>query len=93
MEFEWIKDFMKAGHVWQALSCKIRRREEGGVGGGTGMIAMIKGGDGTSARVIDKSLGGYGSAGWYRQIMVAGPHWLLPESSSRKEREDTYLYF
>jgi L-aminopeptidase/D-esterase-like protein len=34
--------------------------EEGGVGGGTGMICLgFKGGIGTSSRVIDKKLGGY----------------------------------
>jgi len=52
---------VKPEHVWRAMeTAKSGAVEEGGVGGGTGMICHgFKGGIGTSSRVIDKSPGGY----------------------------------
>ena len=52
---------VKEQHVWRALdSAKTGPVEEGGVGGGTGMMCYnFKGGIGTSSRVIDKKIGGY----------------------------------
>jgi len=68
-------------HVWQALeAAKSGAVEEGGVGGGTGMVCHgFKGGIGTSSRVIDKSLGGYtvgvlvqANYGRREQLTIAG---------------------
>lgn len=52
---------VKKEHVYQALnSAAPGRVEEGGVGGGTGMMAYgFKGGIGTASRVLDTTLGGY----------------------------------
>ena len=52
---------VKKEHVYNALdSAKSGVVEEGGVGGGTGMMCyLFKGGIGTSSRVLDKNLGGY----------------------------------
>jgi D-aminopeptidase len=52
---------VKKEHVYHALdSAKSGVIEEGGVGGGTGMMCyLFKGGIGTSSRVLDKNLGGY----------------------------------
>jgi len=48
-------------HVYKALdSAKSGPVQEGGVGGGTGMMCYgFKGGIGTASRVIDKNVGGY----------------------------------
>ena len=52
---------VKSEHVYRALdSAKSGTIEEGGVGGGTGMMCYgFKGGIGTSSRIIDSNLGGY----------------------------------
>jgi L-aminopeptidase/D-esterase-like protein len=52
---------VKPEHVFHALdSARSGPVEEGGVGGGTGMMCyFFKGGIGTSSRVIAKELGGY----------------------------------
>jgi L-aminopeptidase/D-esterase-like protein len=52
---------VKKSHVYQALdSATSGLVQEGGVGGGTGMMCYgFKGGIGSSSRVIDKSVGGY----------------------------------
>ncbi|MBD0279625.1 MAG: P1 family peptidase [Flavisolibacter sp.] len=52
---------VKKEDVYQALdSARSGPVEEGGVGGGTGMMCYgFKGGIGTASRVIDKSFGGY----------------------------------
>jgi len=52
---------VKPENVWQAMDkASPGFVEEGGAGGGTGMICLgFKGGIGTSSRVIDKKLGGY----------------------------------
>jgi len=82
---------VKPEHVWRALeTAKSGAVEEGGVGGGTGMICHgFKGGIGTSSRVIDKSLGGYtvgvlvqANHGNRKQLIIAG----VPVG---KELEDT----
>jgi len=82
---------VKPAHVWQALeNARSGVVEEGGVGGGTGMICHgFKGGIGTSSRVIDRSLGGYtvgvlvqANHGSRSQLTIAG----VPVG---KELEDT----
>ncbi len=52
---------VKKEHVYQALNnAQSGRVDEGGVGGGTGMICHgFKGGIGTASRVLDSSLGGF----------------------------------
>lgn len=52
---------VKKEHVYEALnSAKSGPVEEGGVGGGTGMMCYhFKGGIGTASRVVDSSAGGY----------------------------------
>src|SRR5688572_14707879 len=52
---------VKPEHVYAALdSAKAGMVQEGGVGGGTGMMCyFFKGGIGTSSRLIDTSIGGY----------------------------------
>lgn len=52
---------VRAEHVRQALDAAADGRvEEGGVGGGTGMICHgFKGGIGTASRVVDRAAGGY----------------------------------
>ncbi len=52
---------VKNKHVFKALdNAKSGSVEEGGVGGGTGMMCYgFKGGIGTSSRIIDKKIGGY----------------------------------
>lgn len=52
---------VKKEHVYEALNkAKPGAVEEGGIGGGTGMMCYgFKGGIGTSSRVIDKNVGGY----------------------------------
>src|SRR4026209_334354 len=52
---------VKKEDVYRALdSAKSGTVEEGGVGGGTGMMCYgFKGGIGTSSRIIDKAFGGY----------------------------------
>ncbi len=52
---------VKKEHVYAALdSAKSGPVEEGGVGGGTGMMCyLFKGGIGTSSRVLSKEAGGY----------------------------------
>ena len=72
---------IKPEHVWSALeNARSGAVDEGGVGGGTGMICHgFKGGTGTSSRVIDKSLGGYtvgvlvqANYGTRKQLTIAG---------------------
>lgn len=72
---------VKPEHVWHALeTAKSGIIEEGGVGGGTGMICHgFKGGTGTSSRVIDKTMGGYtvgvlvqANHGSRQQLIIAG---------------------
>lgn len=52
---------VKKEHVFKSLdTAKSGPVEEGGVGGGTGMMCYsFKGGIGTASRVIDKNMGGY----------------------------------
>lgn len=52
---------VKKEHVYQALNKAAGGAvEEGGVGGGTGMMCYgFKGGIGTASRVVDSSVGGY----------------------------------
>ena len=82
---------VKPADVWNALeTAKSGPVEEGGVGGGTGMICHgFKGGIGTSSRVVDKSMGGYTvgvlvqtNYGVRKQLTIAG----VPVG---KELEDT----
>ncbi len=72
---------VKPEHVFRAIeNARSGKVEEGGVGGGTGMIChAFKGGIGTSSRVIDKTLGGYtlgvlvqANHGSRRQLTIAG---------------------
>ena len=72
---------VKPEHVWSALeNARSGAVDEGGVGGGTGMICHgFKGGTGTSSRVIDKNLGGYtvgvlvqANYGTRKQLTIAG---------------------
>lgn len=72
---------VKPAHVWQAMEkASPGSVEEGGVGGGTGMICHgFKGGIGTSSRVIDKKSGGYtvgilvqANYGLRPQLVIAG---------------------
>lgn len=67
--------------VWKALDgARSGAVEEGGVGGGTGMMCYgFKGGIGTASRVVDKSIGGYtvgvlvqANHGGRSQLIVAG---------------------
>ena len=52
---------VKKEHVWKALdNASSGPVEEGGVGGGTGMMSyFFKGGIGTSSRVLSKNAGGF----------------------------------
>ena len=84
---------VKKEDVYKALdSAKSGSVEEGGVGGGTGMMCYgFKGGIGSSSRVIDKSLGGYtigvlvqANHGSRTQLTIAG----VPVG---KELKDTLL--
>jgi D-aminopeptidase len=68
-------------HVFEALNkAKTGPVEEGGVGGGTGMMSyLFKGGTGTSSRLIAKAAGGYtvgvlvqANHGNRYQLMIAG---------------------
>ena len=72
---------IKPVHVWEALEkASSGPVEEGGVGGGTGMICHgFKGGIGASSRIIDKMLGGYtvgvlvqANNGSRNQLTIAG---------------------
>ncbi len=72
---------VKKGDVFKALdNAKAGPVEEGGVGGGTGMMCYgFKGGIGTSSRVIDTSIGGYtvgvlvqANHGSRQQLTIAG---------------------
>jgi len=72
---------VKNEHVFKALdNAKSGVVEEGGVGGGTGMMSyFFKGGIGTSSRVIDKNIGGYtvgvlvqANHGSRSQLIIAG---------------------
>lgn len=85
---------VKEKDVWRALdSAKTGRVEEGGVGGGTGMMCYsFKGGIGTSSRIIDKKIGGYtigvlvqANHGSRSQLTIAG----VPVG---KELTDTLLF-
>jgi L-aminopeptidase/D-esterase-like protein len=80
--------------VYKALdSAKTGPVEEGGVGGGTGMMCYnFKGGIGTSSRIIDKKIGGYtvgvlvqANHGSRSQLTIAG----VPVG---KELTDTLLF-
>jgi L-aminopeptidase/D-esterase-like protein len=84
---------VKKEDVWKALDiAKPGPIEEGGVGGGTGMMCYgFKGGIGTSSRIIHKDLGGYtvgvlvqANHGSRSQLTVAG----VPVG---KELKDTLL--
>jgi L-aminopeptidase/D-esterase-like protein len=61
----WLNDingfFVKPAHVWTALeNAESGPIEEGGVGGGTGMLCYeFKGGSGTSSRKLPEKLGGW----------------------------------
>ena len=72
---------VEASHVYSALDgAKPGAVEEGGVGGGTGMICyLFKGGIGTSSRVVAAQAGGYtvgvlvqANHGSRRQLTIAG---------------------
>ncbi|MBA3673493.1 MAG: P1 family peptidase [Chitinophagaceae bacterium] len=72
---------VKKEDVFKALdNAKSGVVEEGGVGGGTGMMSyFFKGGIGTSSRVIDKNIGGYtvgvlvqANHGSRSQLIIAG---------------------
>lgn len=72
---------VKPVHVWEAMEKAAPGPvEEGGVGGGTGMICHgFKGGIGTSSRIIDKRVGGYtvgvlvqANHGIRNQLTIAG---------------------
>ncbi|MDQ3843944.1 MAG: P1 family peptidase [Bacteroidota bacterium] len=84
---------VKKEDVYQALdSARSGPVEEGGVGGGTGMMCYgFKGGIGTASRVIDKNFGGYtvgvlvqANHGSRSQLTIAG----VPVG---KELKDTLL--
>jgi len=84
---------VKKEDVYKALdSAKSGPLDEGGVGGGTGMMCYgFKGGIGSSSRVIDKSVGGYtvgvlvqANHGSRTQLTIAG----VPVG---KELKDTLL--
>jgi L-aminopeptidase/D-esterase-like protein len=84
---------VKKEDVWKALdNAKTGAVEEGGVGGGTGMMCYgFKGGIGTASRVVDKSVGGYtvgvlvqSNHGTRSQLTIAG----VPVG---KELRDTLL--
>lgn len=85
---------VKEHHVWQALdNAKTGPVDEGGVGGGTGMMCYnFKGGIGTSSRIIDARIGGYtvgvlvqANHGTRAQLTIAG----VPVG---KELMDTLLF-
>ena len=85
---------VKEKDVYAALNnAKSGHVEEGGVGGGTGMVCYnFKGGIGTSSRVLDKRIGGYtvgvlvqANHGSREQLTVAG----VPVG---KELRDTLLF-
>ncbi len=72
---------VKPKHVWQALEKATSGPvDEGGVGGGTGMVCHgFKGGTGTASRIIDKEFGGYtvgvlvqANYGSRKQLTIAG---------------------
>ncbi|MDQ3682094.1 MAG: P1 family peptidase [Bacteroidota bacterium] len=84
---------VKKEDVWKALdSAKAGSIEEGGVGGGTGMMCYgFKGGIGTSSRITHKDFGGYtvgvlvqANHGSRAQLTIAG----VPVG---KELKDTLL--
>jgi L-aminopeptidase/D-esterase-like protein len=81
----WLNDLngfhVKPEHAMQALdAAKTGPVDEGGIGGGTGMICYgFKGGIGTSSRVLTKEQGGYTvgvlvqcNCGRRKQLMIAG---------------------
>lgn len=85
---------VKEHHVWQALdNAKTGPVDEGGVGGGTGMMCYnFKGGIGTSSRIINERIGGYtvgvlvqANHGTRAQLTIAG----VPVG---KELTDTLLF-
>jgi len=81
----WLNDIngfhVKEQHAWQALdNAQAGQVQEGGVGGGTGMICYeFKGGIGTASRKLSEKSGGYAvgalvqaNFGLRRQLTIAG---------------------